>query len=180
MPDVSSTRERRLWIATFAVVASIFASLPLVGALADTVRSEVLGVLFAAGFVVAILAILVNGLRRKARRRELWVGLGVAAAYLMVLVRLGLGPAERTHLFEYGVVSVLIYEALRERRRNGRSVPLPGLVAILAGAGLGWSDEAVQLLLPNRVYDLRDVGVNALAAVLAVVATRTLRWARGG
>lgn len=162
------------------MVAAIFASLPLVGALADSVRGEVLGVMFAAGFGVAILAILVNGLRREARRRELWVGLGVAAAYIMVMVRLGLSPAERTHLFEYGLVSVLIYEALRERRRNGRSVPFPGLTAILAGAALGWMDEAVQLFLPSRVYDLQDVGVNAVAAALAVVATRALRWARGG
>ena len=37
---------------------------------------------------------------------------------------------------------------------------------------LGWLDEGFQSILPNRIYDLRDVGSNALAASLV------LAWVR--
>lgn len=138
-----------------------------------------LAALFGLGFGGAIVATVANGLR-SGRGRELWIGTGVVAVYLMVFVRLNLSPAERTHLFEYGVVAVLIYEALLERAREGGRVLMPGPTAVLAGACLGWLDEGLQLLSPTRVYDLQDVGVNALAALLAVSATWGLRWARRG
>jgi len=35
-------------------------------------------------------------------------------------------------------------------------------------AAVGWIDEGVQHLLPNRVYDLRDVALNAAAGLLAI------------
>ena len=47
----------------------------------------------------------------------------------------------------------------------------------LSSAALGWTDEGIQAFLPNRVYDLRDVGFNALAGAMAVAATVVLRWA---
>lgn len=181
MIEFTSARERSLWLAASGTVLAIYASLPFLGIVARFLRSEgALGVTFALGFALAILATVLNGLRRDARARELWIGLGVVAVYLAVFARLGVGPAERTHLFEYGLVAVLIYEALRERSRKGRGPGRPAVVAVLAGAALGWLDESIQLLLPSRVYDLRDVGVNALAALVAVLATLALRWARGG
>ncbi|MDX1503805.1 MAG: hypothetical protein R3325_15705 [Thermoanaerobaculia bacterium] len=39
-------------------------------------------------------------------------------------------------------------------------------------------DEGIQSLLPHRVYDLRDVGTNAAAGLLAVAASRALSRAR--
>ncbi len=41
---------------------------------------------------------------------------------------------------------------------------------------LGWIDEGIQSLLPNRVYDMRDVGVNAIAALMTIVGSMTLQW----
>jgi VanZ family protein len=49
---------------------------------------------------------------------------------------------------------------------------------VLVTTVLGWLDEAFQWLVPDRVYDLRDVGFNALAGLVAVAATSALRWAR--
>jgi hypothetical protein len=55
------------------------------------------------------------------RERRLWFwALGVTAVYGMVVVRMEIGPAERTHLFEYGLLAVLIYQALTERLGHGR------------------------------------------------------------
>ena len=42
------------------------------------------------------------------------------------------------------------------------------MAAALIGTAIGWGDELVQAILPNRVYDLRDVAMNAAGAVLGV------------
>ena len=83
---------------------------------------------------------------------------------------------ERTHLMEYGVVGVFIYEALTERASQGRRVPVPVLLAILATTLVGALDEGIQAILPSRVFDPLDVLFNFLAAVMAVTASAALRW----
>jgi VanZ family protein len=85
---------------------------------------------------------------------------------------------ERTHLFEYGLVAILIHQALAERKRHGRQIAAPALCAVVATSLLGWLDEAIQWLMPNRAYDLRDVGLNALAGGMAIGATLALAWVR--
>jgi VanZ family protein len=52
------------------------------------------------------------------------------------------------------------------------------VVTVVVTSALGWIDEGIQALLPNRVYDLRDVGTNAFAAVMATLASVVLAWAR--
>ena len=70
-------------------------------------------------------------------------------------------------------------EALRERRRHAR---LPAFTAapaaVLVTGAAGWLDEAIQGALPNRVYELRDAGLNLAAALLAVLAILALGAAR--
>lgn len=123
-------------------------------------------VAFGVGFLLVVVAVVGSALKRRPGRREIWVLLGVAAVYGMVVVRIGIGPTERTHLFEYGLVAVLIQQALTERAQHGRGVGSPAIFAITSTALLGWLDEGTQALLPNRVYDLRDVGVNALTGLM--------------
>lgn len=175
----SSERERRLWIWTLVVVLSIYATLGLSGMLVDVLRARgVLDVAYVVSFLVVILAIAGGALRKRPNSREVWLAAGMLAVFAMVVVRMGISPTERTHLFEYGVVAALIYQALSERIRNGRRVVLPSLVTILLTVALGWIDEGIQRLLPNRVYDLRDVGTNAVAALGATIASAVLAWAR--
>ena len=113
-------------------------------------------------------AIVGSGIKRRPGRREIWVALGVTAVYGMAMLRMGGSPEERTHLFEYGIVAVLIYQALAERGRNGRRVPVPAALALVTAVLLGWLDEGIQALLPNRVYDTFDVASNSLAALIAI------------
>ncbi len=175
----TSARERRLWLWAVAVVTAIYSTLGLAGTLAAELRErDLLGVSFAVGFILVLVAIAASALRRGTGRYEIWVGIGVVAVFGMVVVRMGIGPAERTHLFEYGLLAVLIHEALLERRRGGRRIPLPGLLAVAATALLGWLDEGIQSLLPNRAYDLRDVGTNILAGLMAIAASLALARAR--
>ncbi len=165
----TSRRERRLWLCALAVVVAIYSTLGLAGSLADVLRERDL--LPAAVFVLMLVtvgAIVGSGLKTRPGRREVWVALGLMAVYGMLLVRMGGSMEERTHLFEYGIVSVLIYQALRERSENGRRVPVPAVLALVATSLLGWIDEGIQAVLPDRSYDNFDVLSNVIAAVIGI------------
>jgi hypothetical protein len=172
-------RERRLWFWALAVVAAIYSTLGLAGTLAEALRERnLLEVSFTLGLLLAATASAISGLKNRPGQREIWVALGVTAVYGMVLIRMGGSPEERTHLFEYGVVAVLIHQALTERLRNGRRVPSPPALAVAVTALLGWLDEGIQAVLPSRVYDIQDVGFNALAGLMAIAASLVLARAR--
>ena len=177
----SSRRERRLWLWVLVVMAAIYATLGLAQTLAETLRERGLldisiGLFLLCMFLVGV-TILTQGLRVRPGGAEVAVGVGVAAAYLLVFTRMTV-PTERSHLIEYGVVGVLIYDALTERKSQGRRVPLPPVLAVLVTVALGALDEGIQWLLPNRVFDPVDILFNTLAGTMAVAASAALAWAR--
>ena len=177
----SSRRERRLWLWTLAVVVAIYSTLGLAGTLAAALRkyglldASTLG-LFAMFLLGA--TILTLGLKVRPGGVEIAVMLGVAFAYLLLVLRSTYLPEERTHLMEYGVVGVFIHAALAERVRQGRRVPLLPVIAIVLTAALGAVDEGIQWLLPNRVFDPVDMLFNLLAGTMSVAAVVALGWAR--
>lgn len=176
-PLFSSDRERRLWRWTIAVVVAIYSTLGLASTLVGIlVERGVFQNAFVTAFLMMVVAVMTQGLKVRPRGVELGVGIGVAAVYLMIFARLGI--PERTHLFEYGVVGVLVYEALAERAQQGRRVPLVPLLAVVATSLIGTVDECIQGLLPSRVFDLRDILFNCLAAAASTVACMTLHAAR--
>ncbi len=159
--------------------ASIYATLRFAGKLAQFLRERnILDAIYVFGFLLAVIAVIGSGWRMRLGKHEIWVALGIVATYGMLMVRLFITPEERTHLFEYGIVATLIHQALLERQRNRNSVFAPVLFAILVTALLGWLDEGIQAILPNRVYDIRDVGFNALAGLMAVMASVALNAVR--
>ena len=177
----SSPRERRLWLWTLAVVAAIYSTLGLTGTLARTLRE--FGLLDASTWVLLAMflvgaTIFTQGLKVRPGGIEIAVILGVAAAYILLVLRSTAIPEERTHLMEYGVVGVFTYEALSERVRQGRRVPLPPVVAVVLTSALGVVDESIQWLLPNRVFDPQDILFNLLAGATSVAAVVMLAWAR--
>jgi len=177
----SSSRERRLWLWALATLVAIYSTLGLAGKLAAALRERnLLDNTFFLAFLLVIAAIIGSGLMKRPGRREIWVWLGITVVYGTVFLRLFVSSEERTHLFEYGLLGVLIYEALKERRFNGRTVPTPVILAIVLTALLGWLDEGIQYILPTRIYDIRDVAFNALAGTMAIVANLALARARRG
>ena len=177
----SSKRERRLWLWVLAVMVAIYATLGLAQRLAETLRERGLldisiGLFLLCMFLVAV-TVITQGLKVRPGGAEVAVGVGVAAAYLLVFTRMTV-PTERSHLIEYGVVGVLVYEALTERKSQGRRVPLPPVLAVLVTVALGALDEGIQWLLPNRVFDPVDILFNTLAGTMAVAASAALAWAR--
>ncbi len=174
----SSNRERRLWIWTAVVVAAIYSTLGLARTLVEHLGNDFVSVwLFLLGCLLVLLTVVTQGLKVRPAGAEIAVALGVAAAYLLILVRMSV-PTERSHLVEYGVVAVFIHEALTERKLQGRRVPVPALLAIAAASLVGVVDEGIQKLIPSRVFDPVDILFNVLAAVMAVGASVALRWAR--
>lgn len=158
---------------------AIYSTLGLAGRITrELIRRDILGDIFFTFFVIVVIAILASGLIHRPGWREIWVIAGIVAVYGTVLLRMEVAPAERTHLFEYGLVAVLIHQALLERQQNGARVFSPAVLAVLVTAVLGWVDEGIQWALPNRVYDIVDVGFNALAGLMAVVSSVALSWAR--
>ena len=177
----SSARERRLWLWTLAVVAAIYSTLGLAGSLAEVLRefdlldnsTLVLTVMFLLGATI-----LTHGIKVRPGGVEIAVILGITAVYLMLVLRSTVGPAERTHLMEYGVLAVFVHAALAERVSQGGRVPLPPVVAILVTTALGVVDEGIQWLLPSRVFDPLDMLFNFLAGTTTVAAVVALGWAR--
>ena len=174
----TSDRERCLWFWAMVVVVAIYATLGPAQMLAEALRERnllrvsVVVVLLMVGATIAG-----RWVKRRPGQREIGVALGVTAVYLMAWIRIH-SWEERTHLFEYGLVAILIYQALTERLRHDRRVLVPAALAVALTALLGWLDEGIQALLPNRVYDLRDVGFNALAGLMAIGASLVLARAR--
>ena len=178
MSRFTSNRERSLWLWALAVVVAIYSTLGPAGTLAAALRERnLLRVSVALVLALVVGAIAVQWAKRRPGRGEIGVAFGVTAAYLMAWIRIQLAE-ERTHLFEYGLVAILIHQALTERLRNGLRLPAPAALAVTVTALLGWLDEGIQATLPNRVYDIRDVGFNALAGLMAIVASLALTRAR--
>lgn len=166
-----------MWIWTLVVVAGIFATLGLAATLAKSLNNQALAaVLFLAGMFLVGVTVLTSGLQARPRGVEIAAGLGIAVVYGMLLFRLTI--PERSHLIEYSVVAVFIFEAVTERKRNGRRVPAPALLTILLTTIIGTVDELIQLYLPSRHFDWYDILFNFLAALVAVVALLLLRYVR--
>ena len=160
------------------VVAAIYSTLGLARTLAGILRDNgLLEGCFVLGTLLIGIAILTQGLRKRPGGAEIGVALGVSAVYILALTRIA-APAERTHLIEYGVVAILIHEALRERASQGRHVPAAALIAMASASVLGVLDECIQAYLPDRIFDPRDILFNVLASAMAVSANVALAWAR--
>lgn len=177
-------RERNLWWSACGLLALIYSTLSLVRPLTEWLRDQnlliPLLILLFAGFAGWGL----RGLRRRPPGRwEAGVLVGVALAYGVLFLTLH-SAEEAMHFVEYGLVAVLVYEALSERK-EARAVAggwvllrRPTLGAVLLTGAAGWLDEGIQHLLPDRYYDLRDVAFNAAAALLALAAIAGRDWAR--
>lgn len=174
----ASDREKRLWAWTGAVVLAIYLTLSPAQTLAAALRERgILGPTTWTVFGIFAAVVAYRWAKTRPGTPEVGAGLGVAAVYVTTLIRLPV-PEARSHLFEYGLVGMLVYQALLERKESGRRVPAPALFAIAATSILGLIDENIQRFLPTRTYDNRDVAFNALAATMAVSAVALVRWVR--
>jgi len=174
----SSFRERKLWYWAGVTWAVIFASIWLAGSVAEFLRDR--GLISNAIWLVlflVVLSVVVHGIRSRSSGFEVIIWMGLFAVYLMVMLRMTL-PEERSHLIEYSILALFIFEALRERAANRPEMKYPALWAIGITTLLGILDESIQLLVPSRVFDPIDMLFNFIAAILAVGGSSILQWVR--
>ncbi|WP_411768431.1 VanZ family protein [Winogradskyella sp. A3E31] len=125
-------------------------------------------------FLLLIFAFIVSGLKHSDKRLEYWIYAGVIAVYGMAILRMDIKTSERSHMFEYGLLSLLIYEALTERKSNGVYVKTPVLISILGAGTVGLLDECIQYIIPYRVFDIVDIAFNYVASVIGVFISITV------
>lgn len=165
----------RRYGAAVLLVVVIFAVSPVIGGVRDLVFAifPERGAAAVAGplILVAAGAALWGLTRIRTHRRWRYGGLAVACGLvaLSTLLDAGDGGArvsvvEKVHILEYGLLAALLYRA---RRQVGdlSLVLLPLLWTTLAGT----LEEGLQWLVPRRVGEIRDVGINAWAALCGVV-----------
>jgi len=171
-------RERNLWLLTAAVVAAIYSTLGLATTMAEELTNrDLLDSISAVALLALFAVVALVGLKGRAPTVfQAAIAIGVVAVYALVFLRMA-SPIERSHLFEYSLVAILIHEALLERSLAGRLVARPALLAIGAAAAIGVVDELIQLVLPNRVFDPIDLAFNAFAAFMGVAVSSAVGWA---
>lgn len=86
----------------------------------------------------------------------------IGCLYGMVIYILEL-PEEQVHFIEYGILSALIYVALTHDINNRSIYFLSSLIVFVFGA----IDEVAQWVLPNRIFDIRDLVINGTAGIMA-------------
>ncbi|MDX2014237.1 MAG: VanZ family protein [Myxococcaceae bacterium] len=180
-PAASMTQVPRVTrlarVALPLVLVAIYATLAGARVVTNALRDANLLRLSVAGcFVVTAVGVLAAFVRSPVLRRpRALLALGfIAAAYGAVVTPMD-SPEEKLHFLEYGVVALLAYAAAPTGWRQHQRLIGAALFTLAAG----WVDEGIQALLPTRYYDLRDVGFNAVAGVMALAALEVVRRAVG-
>lgn len=160
------------WLPLLAYVALVYGSLPWTRDVLIALDQQRLvgGAVTACYFGAAVLVVYHVVFDVRLTDRVAFVALVVLGAGVGALV-LGLAiPEERLHFLQYGLMAVLARRAVAPRLGGWAQY----LAAVAIAAAAGWGDELVQGLLPGRVYDLRDVAINASAALLAMAGYEAL------
>ncbi len=173
----TSNRERRLWMWAFVVFIAIYSTLFFGGKLIEfMIERRMLEQSTFYLFLVLVFTFFLSGWKNRTRRLEIWIYAGVISVIGMTLFRLDLTTAERSHMFEYGLFAILIYQALVERRLNGVKIKFPALIAILGSATVGLFDECIQYFIPYRHFDVVDIGFNFIASAFGVITSMGVGW----
>jgi hypothetical protein len=162
------------WLWVGLVCLAIFLVVPLARIIQNFVAARwgrsVFGffVLASVGaFFLAVFWVLFFRLRIHRASNYIWLTL-VAGLYVYFTLKLWRAPEEAVHFLEYGLLGFCLFRALSFSIRD-RSVYL---TAFFIGTLVGTFDEFLQWLTPGRYWDFRDVGLNALATGLFLIAVR--------
>lgn len=98
---------------------------------------------------------------------QIWMTVAIASVVLMFVARLGM--AERSHLIEFCVLTLLVMYAVFQQWphwKRWQQAALAATITVIAGV----ADETLQLLAPKRIFDWNDIWFNSLAAVFTALA----------
>ncbi|MBF0385073.1 MAG: VanZ family protein [Candidatus Omnitrophica bacterium] len=159
--------RKKRWIAALAWVFLIFSTLYVVRPVCDYLSARIpLGIVVNFTTIFSFLLFLFIAAKKfRIRKVSSFLALFfVFCAYIYGLKLLVL-PAERVHFIEYGILALLLFRALAADLTLGKSFASAFVLTSL----IGWADELVQGLLPNRYYELKDVCLNSISGLLALL-----------
>lgn len=170
MSETNSSWRRNFsdWAPVVGWTLLIYSAIPLARSIQTWVTehwtravfSWVVYACIALGFLLAI-----RHLRRTASiiRRRQWVLLTLlSAVFAWGTWQLRGNAEEALHFVQYGVLSLLLYRAFRNRYAD-RGVYF---AAFFLGAFLGILDEVIQWAVPRRLFDFRDIFINLISVLL--------------
>ena len=150
-------------------MAVVFVTVPFTRQVVLALRNtDLLGATVTGSYALAVAGVVYYVLFN--RRLADWIAFAVVAALLCVVTVLLLGlsiPEERVHFLQYGSMALLARGALARGREGSAARSL--LLGLALTGTLGLLEECLQGLVPSRVFDWRDVGMNAGAALTALL-----------
>ena len=96
------------------------------------------------------------------RRRQWGVLLVLTGVFGWGTWHLRHNAEEALHLIQYGILSLLLFRAFRNRYGDRGVYP----AALFLGALLGILDEVIQWAVPRRLFDFRDLFINVVSVLL--------------
>ena len=162
MVDYSRTR----WLAPLVLTLWLWGSVPFARVISDWLRDHgLLQICIGAAGLVVILVFVFCVRRQTPPLSGLrWVMLtGLLGLTVLVMMHVVQAPEERVHFLQIGLLTLLVWRALPQTR---------GALgwAVLAGTLVGAVEEAMQIMVPSRVFDWRDIGMSAAAATVTGLA----------
>ena len=160
------------WLLTLLYISLIYLILPYAPTLWSLYNGFLLGNGVLSVYIVCFIAIILIFFHINRNKKPVVTYL---LFFLLVLIafilnELAIVPAEKVHLLEYGLLSIIFYNALKidiSRYNNWLYV-----VGSILCSVTGFYDERIQLALPNRYFSWRDVILNIFSSILAFLIIR--------
>jgi len=162
-------RNRLLsWLLVLCCVIAIFLIVPLARTIQRFVESQ-WGRLFfgyavlaaVGGITVTLIILFLFRLKIRSFSNYFWLLL-VSTLYVYFTLKLWDMPVEAIHFLEYGLLGFFLSRALKYDIKD-KSIYF---IAFFIGSFVGIFDEILQWIVPLRLWDIRDVGLNALSSGL--------------
>ncbi len=153
------------WFLAFGWVAAIYLSVGFVRSVDTWLKQWPAYPFFIVLVCLLFLAVfIVISLKKQTLKSRQWVLFGLVAVFYIATFFYIKIPAERVHLVQYGLCSVLFYRALRNHMPSTRAVVFSWILSSLAGL----LDEIIQGQTQGRYFGWWDVLLNCWSAALAL------------
>jgi len=161
----------RAWGPAVAYVIFVYATVPVFPDVWQRLREHAgaagishLGTILVGGLALALGARSWRRARLEGVHWRLAALAVVLGLYAWLLSVFGRFPAERLHLLEYGFMAYLLCRALLLDMRPRAAYAW----ALSLTAAIGFGDETIQWVLPQRFFELKDVALNVAAGSLGL------------
>lgn len=162
------------WAGIAAYLAIVYSTLQVAPAIWDKINGlldgKAVGIFYLiAGIAVIAVVFYLEEVRHKRSALNYLIFFVLAGLFFFLAVSAKF-PAEKIHMAEYGLLSVLFYNALKIEL--DRYDPKLYIIASVLCVFSGLVDEVLQGILPNRVFDWKDVGLNAAGGIITLLVIR--------